>query len=200
MTSNQVAPSWADLNKRQQTYLRAVFEVDQAQEATIKHMTARGDWVSAPASEWRWMPYNAAGAALLRKIQDAGYQDPGTGSTFQALERRGLVLCKYEPGSLGGPILCVQITKAGRKMVRDALGLTAPKTLPAGTLREWHWKALVHAYQAGEAGVGEWPRGIGRNTVIRLEEYRVKGQERPLIAWTTIPCEPYLRRRWMAGR
>jgi len=42
------------------------------------------------------MPYNAADAALLRKIQGAGYQDQGTGSTFEALERRGLVLCKDE--------------------------------------------------------------------------------------------------------
>jgi hypothetical protein len=51
------------------------------------------------------VPYNASGAALLRKVQDAGYRDEGTGSTFAALERRGLVLCKYEPGSLGGPIV-----------------------------------------------------------------------------------------------
>src|SRR5436305_12150072 len=96
---------WADLNKRQQTYLIAVYEVDQAQEAAIKDAAARGQWNSTPASVWRWMPYNASGAALLRKIQDAGYQDQGTGSTFQALERRGLVLCRYEPGSLGGPIM-----------------------------------------------------------------------------------------------
>ncbi len=106
------------------------------------------------------------------------------------------MLCKYEPGSLGGPILFVQITKTGRKLVREALSLKAPKALPVGALREWHWKALVHAYKAGAAGVSEWPRGIGRNTLIRLEDYRVKGQDRPLIEWATIPCEPYLRIRW----
>jgi hypothetical protein len=187
---------WGNLNKRQQTYMQFVFEVDQAQEATIKQMGARGDWVSVPASVWRPMPYNASGAALLCKIQDAGYQDEGTGSTFAALERRGLVLCTYEPGSLGGPILFIQITRSGRKMVREARSLKAPKALPVGILREWHWKALVHAYRAGDAGVSAWPRGIGRNTVLRLEDYRVKGQERPLIAWEVVPCEPYLRRRW----
>jgi|SRR5712692_1384041 len=112
------------------------------------------------------------------------------------IQRRGLVLCKYEPGSLGGPILFVQITRAGRKLVREALHLKAPKAPPAGTLREWHWKALVYAYQAGATGVSEWPRGIGRNTVIRLEDYRVKGQARPLVEEATIPCETYLRHRW----
>jgi hypothetical protein len=81
-------------------------------------------------------------------------------------------------------------------MVREALSLKAPKALPVGTLREWHWKALVHAYKAGAAGVSEWPRGIGRNTVIRLEDYRVKGQDRPLVAWEVVSCEPYLRIRW----
>jgi hypothetical protein len=159
-------------------------------------MGARGDWVGVPASAWRWMPYNAAGAALLRKIQDAGYQDPGTGSTFEALERRGLILCKYEPGSIGSPILFVQITRAGRKMVREALGLEAPKALPADTLREWHWEALALAYRAGPSGVSEWPRRLGESTRRRLQEYRVRGQDRPLIAWAKVPCEPYLQRRW----
>ena len=74
--------SWTDLNKRQQTYLQSVYEVDQIQEANIKATATRGLWNSQPASEWRWMPYNASGAALLRRIQDAGYRDEGTGSTF----------------------------------------------------------------------------------------------------------------------
>jgi hypothetical protein len=90
---------WADLNKRQQTYLQAVYEVDQAKEADMKWLGSQGRWTNTPASEWRWMPYNAAGAALLRKIKDAGSVDQGTGSTFEALERRGLVLCKYEPSA-----------------------------------------------------------------------------------------------------
>jgi hypothetical protein len=60
--------TWADLNKRQQVYLQAVYEVDQATEAAIKGAGVRGRWNSTPASEWRWMPYNAAGAALLHRI------------------------------------------------------------------------------------------------------------------------------------
>src|SRR5260370_25599264 len=98
-------PSWGDLNKRQQTYLQAVYEVDQAQEANIKLGGARGRWKSTPASEWRWMPYNASSAALLRRLQEAGYRDEGTGSTLYPLERRGQVLLIHEPGTPGAPVL-----------------------------------------------------------------------------------------------
>lgn len=150
-------------------------------------MGARGRWNSTPASEWRWMPYNAAGAALLRRIQEAGYRDEGTGSTFAALERRGLVLCKYEPGSLGGPILFVQITRDGRKLVRDTLNIKPAKSLPVGTLREWHWRALCRAYVCGEQGMGydqDKDDGFGYvswNTCLRLRDYTIKGQDRALI-------------------
>jgi hypothetical protein len=195
--------SWSDLNKRQQAYLKAVFEVDQGQEEHMRWLGSQGHWKSTPASVWRWMPYNASGAALLRKIKDAGYVDQGTGSTFQALERRGLVLCKYEPGSLIVPILFVQITKEGRKLVRFALGLQTPKSLPVGTLREWHWRALCRAYVRGEQGMGDYDSDLGDgfgyvswNTCLRLRDYRVKGQDRPLIKEAKIPCEPFLHRRW----
>jgi hypothetical protein len=53
--------SWGDLNQRQQQYLQAVYELDQAKEAAIKGSGARGRWNSTPAFEWRWMPYNASG-------------------------------------------------------------------------------------------------------------------------------------------
>ncbi|MBE3561778.1 MAG: hypothetical protein IMW89_21525 [Ktedonobacteraceae bacterium] len=197
MTKQPKRITWqSSLNKRQQDYLLAVYEIDQQRAATINDAAARGRWASVPASQWRWMPYNAAGAALLRKVIELGYRDPGTGSTFAALERRGLLITRYEPGSLGAPILFVQITKAGRKLVREALGESAPKTLPAGTLRAWHWRALVHAYQAGEQGVTAWPRGIGEQTVRRLLEYRIEGKAAPLIERAKMRVEPFLRRRW----
>ncbi|MBA2677563.1 MAG: hypothetical protein H0U76_04095 [Ktedonobacteraceae bacterium] len=182
---------WEDLNKRQQDYLKAVYEGDQARETSIKRAGARGRWNSTPASEWRWMPYNASGASLLRKITDMGYRDHGTGSTFAALERRGLVLCKYEPGSLGSPILLVQITKSGRKMVREALSIPPAKRLPVGMLKEAHWKALVKAYVAGPEGVRSDEGGYGGiwwRTWLRLRDYTVKGQDRALIKEAKFPA------------
>ena len=73
-----------------------------------------------------------------------------------------------------------------------------PKSLPAGTLQEWHWKALAHAYKCGDLGIMEWPRGIGDRTVRRLEDYKVKGEEKALIAYVLIPCEPYQRQNWIS--
>src|SRR5260370_42584944 len=101
-------PSWGDLNKRQQTYLQAVYEVDQAQEANIKLGGARGRWKSTPASEWRWRPYNASGAALLRRLQDAGSRDEGTGPTLAPVGAPGPVLRKEETATLGRPIPFLQ--------------------------------------------------------------------------------------------
>ena len=68
--------------------------------------------------------------------------DPGTGATFEALEKRGYILCRYEHvAGLGDPLVYIQITPAGRKLVRCATGEQREKPLPLGTLREWHWKA-----------------------------------------------------------
>jgi len=186
-TKGSPLEAWLRLNQRQQKYLQAVYEVDQAKEAALKRAGAQGRWNRTPASEWRWMPYNAAGAALLRTIEDAGYRDEGTGSTFAALERRGLLLTKYEPGSVGAPILFVQITKAGRKLVREALHLKAQKALPVGTLREWHWRALCYAYLRGDEGIA-YDKDVGSgfgyvswNTVLRLRDYKVRGEWKPLV-------------------
>jgi hypothetical protein len=75
---------------------------------------------------------------FLRKLQDEG-----TGSTFDALERRGLIICKYtwerkNREQAEERFLMVQITKEGRKLVRSATGEQSKKALPVGTLREWH--------------------------------------------------------------
>jgi hypothetical protein len=101
------------------------------------------------------------------------------------------------------PILFVQITRVGRKLVRDALGLKAPKSLPVGTLREWHWRALCRAYVRGEQGMGGYDIDLGDgfgyvswNTCLRLRDYRVKGQDRPLIKEAKVKGEPFLHRRW----
>lgn len=179
---------WGNLNKRQIGYMTAIYEVDQQKEANIKGSSTGWRWNNTPASARRWMPYNASGAALYRKITELGYVDPGTGSTFESLDRRGLILRKWEDSDVPSfPMLFVQITPAGRKLVRAALALKAPKALPVGTLREWHWRALCRAYVRGEEGMGydqDKEDGFGYvswNTCLRLRDYKVKGEDMALI-------------------
>ena len=46
---------------------------------------------------------------------------------------------------------------------------------PAGTLKEWHWRALARAYAAGDEGLegsyGDYAN-IGWNTWLRLRDYK----------------------------
>jgi hypothetical protein len=87
------------LNQRQWVFLQAIFD-----EAAL-----HGRSVSMPAG-WHWIPSNAADAPLLQRLRQAGVCDPGTGLTFAALERRGLIRYTYQRISpLGEPILFVQL-------------------------------------------------------------------------------------------
>jgi hypothetical protein len=67
------------------------------------------------------------------------------------------------------------MTPAGRKLVRTWTGAKAYKAPPAGTLREWHWRAVARAYAAGDEGLdgsyGDYGR-IGWNTWLRLRDYK----------------------------
>lgn len=81
---------WDELNERQQTYMRLIFEQDQAQEQAEKQRSARTR-ISRPADEWRWILYANTmygHTPLKQAIKDAKMVDPGTGSTFKALEER----------------------------------------------------------------------------------------------------------------
>src|SRR5256885_2456123 len=89
--------SWVDLNERQQHYLQAIYETDQEQEADERGMWKRGGR-PRPASVWRWMEYgvfDGVGSMLYTKLYLRKLVDEGTGSTFNALESRGFIKCKY---------------------------------------------------------------------------------------------------------
>jgi len=67
------------------------------------------------------------------------------------------------------------MTTNGRKLARFWTGAKAYKAPPPGTLKEWHWRALVKAYAAGDAGLeGEYGdyAHIGERTWQRLFEYK----------------------------
>lgn len=175
-----------DLNERQKAYLKAIYAEDQAAE---KHESWR--WNQGlgkrPADEWRWLLYaDLAGGAtpLKRQLERSGVVDSGTGSTFTALERRGLIdhRERYEPGIASlEPLTSVRLTRKGRALARKLLGESAPKKLPKGTLREWHWNALARLYEAGgelssEFHVSGCYGGIGWKTWLRLRDYYDTGR------------------------
>ena len=182
---------WANLNERQQAYMKAIYEVDQEQEEHERGAWNRGGR-PRPASEWRWMEYGTfygIHTPLKMKIFLRKLQDEGTGSTFNALEQRGLVTCKYTWERKNGErvderLLMIQMTKEGRKLVRSATGEQSKKALPSGTLREWHWRALAEAWKAGDKGIVSGGSGyyarIGCNTWRRLRDYKVYDESKPL--------------------
>jgi hypothetical protein len=147
--------TWDELNERQRQFLTVIYERDQAAEAAEKGVWNRGQR-SRPADQWRWLPYNSEGG--LQQALGSRYKidDPGIGSTHEALKRRGLVETKItrEQGLLGPwDLLWLKLTTRGRAVVRSGLGVKLPKKLPAGTLQRWQWEALQAAYQAGESGL-----------------------------------------------
>jgi hypothetical protein len=168
---------WRSLNERQQKYLEFIYIEDQVAERWAKGSWIRGE-SSEPASEWRKLFYgdvalNQASKLKTRLIQ-ANLVDPGTGSTFQALERRNLIECD---GMV--PDLDITLTRFGRKIARIGLEVALPKKPsrkpPKGMLSEMAWKALVLAYGAGEQGIKpQWGfryAGIHLNTWDRLRSY-----------------------------
>lgn len=171
---------WIELNERQRAYLRALYECDQATEAARRERAARVFYDRTPASVWRWQMYGpvAPPSQLYTVLRSAGLVDPGTGATWQALEARKLVQCRYVPDAFGVQLLEVQITSLGRKVVRAATVEQRPKVAPKGQLRERQWAALARLYAAGDAGVLSEEMMYGRGgfdwmrTLLRLRDYK----------------------------
>ena len=136
--AERLAEIAGELNERQRVYLLAVYDEDQSREAN-----RRGPG-GPPASTWRWVEYGAVGARFLdggrwnlrRVLEARDLVSEGTGSTWSALETRGLVTTKREHTGLMDarslrPILSllVQMTTDGRKVARILRGepLTKPR-------------------------------------------------------------------------
>lgn len=193
---NKAAQAWADLNERQQAYLRAIYEADQETERDRQSEGARGNWDNTPASVWRWRLYATLAPGgdtpLKHLIRVEKLIDEGTGSTFAALEKRGLVELKYT--SEGTPwesvigkyeewTVFVKLTTLGRAAARAGDPDYKPtKKQSVGTLKERQWQALEAAYKAGDEGIkadGSFTySGFSwQYTWLRLRDYK----PRPLI-------------------
>ena len=152
MTSQTALSQWNELNPRQQKYLALIFQIDQASEKHEKQSWFKGE-ERRSAAEWRWMFYgdlNFMESRLKSLLRDAGYVDPGTGSTFKALERRGLIECAGEV-----PELQIKMTKLGRQVIRKGTNKpTKPRTkTPKGMLTQKAWQAISDAFQQNEVWV-----------------------------------------------
>jgi hypothetical protein len=169
MPRPQPAELWAELNPRQQTYLTAVYNADQAAEG--RHKGGAFDWGHGPpASEWRWQtfclkaPKEWVGRTVIQYELDAkGEHDQGAGSSLAALRRRALIeVTEDQVQTVLGwvPRVRVKLTTLGRATARAGLGHTAPKSPPRGLLSEWLWSNLVRLYRAGPDGMLTYsPRG-----------------------------------------
>jgi hypothetical protein len=173
----------SSLNDRQRAYLQAIFDTDQAIEADMRAVPFSPFHDRPKAAEWRWLEYSEPvpeiawpGSRLWEALKKSAPIDQGTGSTFRALADRGLVQIEERECNVHGqrkPYL--RMTPAGRKLVRSWTGARAYKALPAGTLREWHWRALATAYAASDEGLeGEYGdyAHIGWSTWLRLRDYK----------------------------
>jgi hypothetical protein len=121
---------WKELNRRQQIYLRLIFEIDQHREALKRGEDGRRSG-NRSASQWRWIEYGEIfgnSTTLRRRIKEAGEVDPGTGSTFKVLSMRKLIEIRYPYDDLRW--LDCKLTKQGRAVVRAGLRLEAPKKAP----------------------------------------------------------------------
>lgn len=163
---------WSQLNARQQSYLKLIYQMDQETEQDEKQRSFTGQRRSAEV--WRWLFYGDVAlnkaSRLKHLLQTAHLVDPGTGSTFQALERRQLIECRGE-----APELNIKLTALGRKVARAGVGESPPKRPPKGMFTELAWEALVLAYRAGDEGLKqEWGfryAGIHFDTWDRLQDY-----------------------------
>jgi len=140
------------------------------------------------------MPYGSSLASRMplpvkRHLSATEQISEGTGATLEALEKRGLITMHHLSAEVlrrrsiipewmafleTDPIPTIQITPAGRKLVRQALGVRSTAHV-AGTLKEWHWRALSLAYAARESKGVALESGyyghIGWKTWLRLRDY-----------------------------
>ncbi|MFI1285162.1 hypothetical protein ACH4U5_31135 [Streptomyces sp. NPDC020858] len=147
---------WESLNTRQQIYLQALLDVDQAAERARRSEGARGRWSNTPAREWRRIQFNDPLGSVVSRLRSAGVYDSGAGSTLAVLRERGLIETQTVPGLLNDAVM-VWVTAAGRKAVRahQGGGGAARTPRPKWAVSEWLWRQLVKVAGAGPEGLAQ---------------------------------------------
>ncbi|MHA4819997.1 helix-turn-helix transcriptional regulator [Streptomyces aculeolatus] len=154
---------WDALNGRQRTYLTCIFQQDQEAEEDQRHRRRLGG-AGRRAVEWRRMdlalyaPPELVGHTRIQSLlRQAGVHDPGAGSSVAALERRGLVMTYRDRVHVQGlgevRRTRVELTRHGRAVTRQALGVVREKGPPSPLMSRWLWRILVRVALAGSEGV-----------------------------------------------
>ncbi|MFF0250173.1 hypothetical protein [Streptosporangium sandarakinum] len=168
-SGDRAAAAWAKLNERQQTYMRVLYDADQAAERHEKTVWTRGA-TRRPAEEWRWLDYGPVGNSLADPgmlqvlLAHHGVRDQGSGATLGALEGNGLIELHSDPALIGYH-LHVRLTRFGRAVCRAAgMDTARPGTPGRGQLSEALWRMLAEVHAAGHDGLarrhvdGAWLR------------------------------------------
>ncbi|MEU7323403.1 hypothetical protein ABZ682_23055 [Streptomyces griseoviridis] len=150
MGRTKAQQTWDELNDRQRTYLRTLFQEDQGLEEEHRRLGATGRWSRTPARVWRRINMSGRYASAPAKLRGLGVWESGAGATLVALADRALI----ERGTdmqTGG--LYVLMTPAGRAAARAGLGiLPAPRKEP-WELSEWLWAEMAKVARAGDEGL-----------------------------------------------
>ncbi len=162
-TERPVAPA---LNARQRAYLVALARFDLQAEADQR--ARAGAWHTArdPARLWRGIKYGPRldphlypDPPLRGALRAQGLVSQGSGSTWSALERFGLVETSFRTERLlilgrvaSVRVLHVALTRAGRKQGRAWLPAEdLPKPRDPATLSATAWRVLLYAHHAAGA-------------------------------------------------
>jgi transcriptional regulator with XRE-family HTH domain len=162
-TGSTAQRAWDALNGRQRIYLTCIFQQDQEAEEDQRHRRFLGG-TGRRAVEWRRMdlalyaPPEFVGHTRIQvRLRQAGVHDPGAGSSVAALERRGLVATYrdrvFVPGLGEIRRTRVELTRRGRAVARQALGVPVEKGPPPPLMSRWLWRILVRVALAGSEGV-----------------------------------------------
>lgn len=154
---------WLGLNDRQRLFLEIFFQQDQeAEQEQVRRRSEGGR--REPAADWRRMPLalyapvDVVGHTRLQeRLRQAGVDDPGAGSSVEALGRRGLLTAHRDRVYIAGigdvPRTRVELTRRGRAVARTGLGIEREPSLPQPLLSEWLWRILVRVIRSRDTGV-----------------------------------------------
>jgi hypothetical protein len=153
--TSKALQAWLDLNDRQQGTLAAVYDLDQAAEASRRYSAARGEYDDRPAMVWRSIDFAHEPSlrdvfgwtSLQESLMGRGWDNQGNGSTMAALDRRGLITRDSRPTRYGY-MHTVRLTREGRAAARAGTSLNPGGETRKAALGRRSWEVLALLWSA----------------------------------------------------